>query len=166
MSEPPGPDELRRRRTLNWGLAAAAAVLWILAVYAWNQAGESEVKAWEEHVATLEPAAARAAGLRRKIEGLAVPIAEANAHDPAEMLDTLRELTRLLPETTRVVDLRIDGAAVLFSGLGTDVQKLIALLEASNKFEGVKFTSPIVRKEGSAIDRFEITMKREKGGAS
>lgn len=166
LSEPPGPEELRRRRTLNWGLAAAAVTLWVLAIYAWNNAAEREVKAWEDHVAMLQPAAARAAGLRRQIEGLAAPVAAANAHDPAAMLDTLREITRLLPDTTRVVDLRIDGSTVLFSGLGTDVQKLIGLLEASDRFRGVTFTLPIVRKEGSSIDRFEITMQREKGKGS
>ena len=166
LSEPPGTDELRRRRTLNWGLAAAAVLVWLLAIYAWNRAAESEVEAWEQHVASLQPAAVRAADLRRQLEGLSAPVAEANAHDPAEMLETLKELTRVLPDTTRVVDLRIDGATVLFSGLGTDVQKLIGLLEASNKFQAVKFTTPIVRKEGSTIDRFEISMQREKGKVS
>ena len=166
LTEPPGPDELRRRRTLNWGLAAGAALLWVLAIYAWNQSGASEVEAWEQHVATLEPAASRAASLRRQIEGLGAPVAEANAHDPAEMLDILRELTRVLPDTTRVVELRIDRGTIVFSGLGTDVQKLIGLLEASNKFQGVKFTLPIVRKEGSTIDRFEIAMQIEKGKVS
>lgn len=166
LSEPPSPEEVRRRRTLNWGLAAAAGVLWVFAIYAWNQSGARELESWEARVAALRPMAERGAALRRQIEGLSGPVALANAHDPAEMLNILRELTRVLPDTTRVVDLRIDRGSVTFSGLGTDVQQLIPLLEGSKIFKDAKFTSPIVRKPDSAIDRFEIALQLETGRAS
>lgn len=161
LAEPAGADELRRKRTLNLGLAVAAVAVWGLAIYAWGQAGESEIAGWESRIATLRPAAEQSAALRSRLEGMTAPIALANSQRPAEMLDVLQELTRVLPDTCRVVDLRIEGGQVQLSGLSPSAPELVGLLEKSDAFSNVKFVSPVVRKSESTLERFEIAMQRE-----
>jgi general secretion pathway protein L len=161
LAEPRGVEETWRRRRLNLGLALLGAAIWALAIYAWNQAGEREIANWEGQIAALRPAAESSAALRSDLEGMAAPIGRANAHHADAMLAVLQKLTRILPDTCRVVDLRIEGRAVQFSGLSLDAPALVGILEASDAFADVKFTSPVVRKSGSTLERFEIAMQRQ-----
>ncbi len=163
LREPQTADELRRRRRLRGVLVAAAVAIWGLALYAWGQSSDSEVQAWEVRIAELRPAAERSAALKQDVEGLAVPVARANAHNPAVVLDVLQQLTRLLPDTVQVLDLKIEGSAVRVAGLAASAPDLIGLLEVSNSFKDVKFVSPVVRKSETGVERFEIAMQREVG---
>lgn len=162
LREPLSADDRRQRRNLNLALALGAAIVWVLAAYAWNDAGAREAAAWQARIAELTPAAERSAALRRLIASLSAPVADANAHDPAAMLDVLNELTRILPETARIVDLKIDGDDVRISGLAFSAPELIGVLERSPRFANVKPVSPFVRRTDSAAERFEIAMQIER----
>lgn len=162
LSEPPGAEDLRRSRMFNLGLAFVATVVWTLAIYAWGESGRSEIERWEARIAALRPQAERSAALRQQIEGMAAPVARANAHDPAAMLNLLLELTRVLPDSVRVLDLKIEGDTVSFSGLAANAADLIGLLEKSKSFSDVKFASPVVRKNETGVDQFEIAMRLER----
>ncbi len=157
----PTPEERSRRRTFNLFLAVAAVAVWILAVVAWNDAGAREAEAWRARIAELTPAAERSAAVRRRIEAMAAPVTAANAHEPTQMLDILAELTRVLPQTARVVDLRVGGKEIALSGLAANAPALIAALESSPRFRGVKFASPVVRKSDGTAERFDIVMALE-----
>ena len=158
LRQPPSAESLRSRRNLNLGLAAAAALMWFLALYAWNQASEREVGAWQDRIAELRPAAERSAAVRRRMEAMIEPVAIANVHAPALPLEVLSELTKILPDTVRIVDLRVEGVDVLISGLAGNAPQLIGMLEDSPKFRDVKFVSSVVRRPDSDIERFEISM--------
>jgi general secretion pathway protein L len=164
LREPESAEDLRRTRLMTLGLAAAAVAIWGVAVYAWGQAGESEINRWEARIAELRPAAERSAMLRQELEGMAVPIAQANVLDPSATLGVLQQLTRLLPDSVQVLDLKIEGRAVEFSGIASNATDLIGLLEGSDAFKNVKFASPVIRKSETGVERFDITMQRE-GGA-
>jgi general secretion pathway protein L len=161
LGEPLGADDVRRGRVLNAGLATAAAVVWALAVSAWGQAGEGDIRSWEARVAALRPAAERGAALRQDLEGMIVPIARANAHDPAAVLNVLEQLTHLLPDNVRVLDLKIEGNAVQLSGIAESAPDLIGVLENATSFKNAKFVSPVVRSSGTGVERFEIAMQLE-----
>jgi general secretion pathway protein L len=161
LAEPPSADEVRRRRTLNIGLAVVAVAVWGFAFYAWNRAGEREIADWESQIAALRPAAEQSVALRNRLEGMTAPIGAARAHQPSAMLDVLQQLTRVLPDTCRVVDLRVEGNVVQLSGLSPSAPELVGLLEKSDAFSNVKFVSPVVRKAQSTLERFEIAMQRE-----
>jgi general secretion pathway protein L len=163
LSEPPSGDAVQRRRVVSLALGVAAAGLWGLAIYAWNEAGESEIRDWEARIAGLRPAAARSAAVRADVESLVQPIMRANAHDPAATLDVLLQLTRAMPDTSRVLDLAIEGESVRLSGIANSAPGLIGALETSTAFKGVRFTSPVVRSGESGLERFEIAMQLEKG---
>jgi general secretion pathway protein L len=165
LKPPADAEALRSRRNLNLGLGAGAAALWLLAIFAWNQAADRDIAAWQERIASLRPAAERSAAIRRQLEETIVPVSLANTHDPARMLDILDELTKVLPDTTRVVELRIDAGEVQFSGLSTKAPELIGLLEGSPRFKDAKFVSPVIRKPDSDIERFDLSLHVEGRGA-
>jgi general secretion pathway protein L len=159
LRKPPSADERRRSRILNLSLALLAAVIWVLALNAWGNAAESERASWNARIAELRPVAERSAAIRRRIEALIEPIAIANAHDPARMLNVLDQLTRTLPNDTRVLDFKLDGTSVEIAGLTSNAPDLIGKLEAAPAFKDVKFTSPVVRRAETTQDRFEIAMQ-------
>ncbi len=162
LSEPPSAEDSRRSRTLKLGLAFVAAVVWTLAIYAWGESGQGEIERWEGRITALRPQAERSAAMRQQIEGLTAPVARANAHDPAAVLNMLLELTRVLPDSVRVLDLRLEGDVVALSGLAGNAADLIGLLERSKSFSDVKFASPVVRKSETGVERFEIGMRLER----
>lgn len=165
LREPADAAAVRGRRKLNLALGGGAALLWMLAIFAWGQASERDIASWQERIAGLRPAAERSAAIRRQLEDAIVPVSMANTHDPARMLDVLNELTKVLPDTTRVVELHIEDNGVRFSGLSTNTPELIGLLENSRLFKDVKFVSPVIRKPESDIERFEMSMRLEGKGA-
>jgi general secretion pathway protein L len=165
LCEPPDAEALRRRRNVNLGLGAAAILMWLLAMMAWNQAGERDAASWQERIDAVRPQATRSAAIRRQLEAVSAPIAMANTHDPAQLLDTLNELTKILPDSTRIVEMRIEGRDVRLSGLSTDAPALIGLLENSPRFGKVNWASSLVSKPDSDIKRFEIVMNLEGRGA-
>ena len=140
-------------------LALLAAIVWVLALNAWGNAAESERASWNARLAELRPAAERSAAIRRRVEALIEPIALANAHDPARTLNVLDQLTRTLPNDTRVLDFKLDGTSVEIAGLTSNAPDLIGKLEAAPAFKDVKFTSPVVRRAETTQDRFEIAMQ-------
>ncbi|MCE9521371.1 MAG: PilN domain-containing protein [Alphaproteobacteria bacterium] len=164
LRAPLSQEVVRARRNTNLALATGAALVWGLAIFAWNDAGEREIGEWQARIADLRPAAERSAGVRRQMEAMMLPVSMANVHDAALPLAILNELTNVLPETTRVVDLKIEGVDVRLSGLATNAPELIGMLEASAKFKDVKFLSPVVRKPDSTIERFEIALHLEGAG--
>jgi general secretion pathway protein L len=159
LRKPPSADERRRTRVLNLSLALIAAVVWVLALNAWGNAGESERASWNARIAELRPAAERSAAIRRRVEALIEPIAIANAHDPARTLNVLDQLTRILPNDTRVLDFKLDGTRIEIAGLTSNAPDLIGKLEAAPAFKGVKFVSPVMRRAETTQDRFEIAME-------
>lgn len=159
LREPLSAEARRRNRMFNLGLALAAAIVWLLALHAWSNAGESEVADWQARIAELRPAAERSAAIRRRVDALTQPIAIANAQDPARTLKVLDRLTRTLPNDTRVLDFRFDGTRVQIEGLSSNAPDLIGKLEATPEFKDVKFVSPVVRRAEIAQDRFEIVMQ-------
>jgi general secretion pathway protein L len=161
LREPPSVDDVRRKRNRNLFLGAAAVCIWVLAFYAWSDAGAREESAWQEQIDQLRPAAERSAALRRQVQGLAGPIAAANARDPAAMLEVLSELTRVVPDSVRVLELKIEGGSVRIAGLADSAPALVGVLEQSALFADVKAVSAFVRRPDSGKDRFDIAMRLE-----
>jgi general secretion pathway protein L len=147
------------------GFALAAVAAWYVAVFAWGAAREREIDGWKAAVESVRPVAARTAALRREVEGLIEPLQIARDHVPAAALHPLAEVTKILPDTVRLAEYRMAEGAVDLAGLADDAPSLIAKLEASKLFKDVKFRSPVMRRPEMGKDRFEITMKLERGGA-
>jgi general secretion pathway protein L len=162
LREPLSDEERVRRRNRNLLVGGAALVMWALAAYAWSDAGAREEAAWQARIADLRPAAERSAALRRRIESLVSPVQAANAYDPAAMLDILNELTRFLPDTARVLELKIEGNQLRMAGLAGSAPPLIGMLEQSPLFADVKAVSAFVRRSDGGDERFDIVMRLER----
>lgn len=146
---------------INAAFVCGAAFAWYLAGAAWDMSRTRETEAWQARIAELAPAAKRSAALRAQLDAMAQPFAVARAHKPGLTLDVLSELTRLIPDTARLTELRLTGSSVDIVGLAQDAPALIAKLEASSLFKEVKFRSPVMRRPELNKERFEITMALE-----
>jgi general secretion pathway protein L len=60
-------------------------------------------------------------------------------------LPVLRELTELLPADVWLTALTVDRTGVELAGFAGSASPLIALLEASPRFDRVEFTSPVTK---------------------
>lgn len=151
----------RRAMLINAGLVCSVALVWYLAAAAWEVSREREIEGWRARIAELEPLAKRSAGLRAQLDAMAQPFAVASARRPGVSLALLNELTRIVPDTAKLTELRFAGRVVEIVGLAQDAPALIGALEASRFFKDVKFRSPVMRRPELGKERFEITMTVE-----
>jgi general secretion pathway protein L len=72
----------------------------------------------------------------------------------------LEELTSIIPEDSWLTEFRykVNERKVKLSGYAVSASKLIPILEESNMFEKVKFTSPITTEKGRDRERFRLEM--------
>ena len=82
-------------------------------------------------------------------------LADAQAARPA-MVQVLDELTRVLPDTTFLSRLQIDGEEVNLHGSSQAASELIAILEQLALLKAVRFASPVTRDARSGGERFHI----------
>ncbi|KSV75903.1 hypothetical protein N185_15775 [Sinorhizobium sp. GW3] len=66
------------------------------------------------------------------------------------------ELTKILPDTTYLTDLSLDGTAVTFSGFAQSAAQLISLVDQSNSFDRPILTGPVSRVPGRSGEQFQI----------
>lgn len=151
----------RRAMLINAAFVLGAAFAWYLASVAWDTAREREIEGWQTRIAELRPLAERSASLRRQLDAMTQPFMIARAHRPGRMLGQMVELTKLIPDSARLTELRMQGTTVELTGLAADAPGLIAKLEASKLFKDVKFRSPVTRRPELRGDRFEISQHVE-----
>jgi general secretion pathway protein L len=76
------------------------------------------------------------------------------------------ELTRLLPETAWLADLRVENDVLWIDGYARSASELVGIIASSPMFSGVALSAPVVREEARASERFQIRMKIETGGTA
>ncbi len=141
----------------------AAIFSWYFAGVLWDAAREREVEAWTSRIAELRPLALRSAALRQQVEAMTQPFAIAQAHKPGLVLEPMKELTALLPDSARLTEFKFSGEGIELAGLANEASQLISKLDASKMFKSVTFRSPVFRRPESNKDRFEISLKFEGG---
>jgi len=161
LRAPTGGAAPRRAVLVNIGLAAAAILAWYLAGVSWEAAREREIAGWKARIAELQPLAQRSVVLRQQLEGLTQPVAIARAHEPSLTLQVVGELTRLLPDSARLTELRLTRDVLELTGFADNAPELIAVVEASKLFKEVKFRSAVMRRPELNKDRFEMSLQLE-----
>lgn len=152
----------RRVLLVNFALACGVALTWYMAAVSWDAARAREVEAWQARIAELRPLAQRSAALRQQLDAMTQPFAVARAHTPGLTLDVVSELTKLMPDSAHLTELRLSADAMDLTGVAGDAPGLIATLEASKLFKDVKFRSPVMRRPELGKDRFEISLRLER----
>ncbi len=165
------PDELRKKPgKLGFYMMSGLAVLLLLAAlgwggsYLWRQ--HKAVKALNEEMRILTKEVAEIEDMQTRIREM-----ESRVNRIRELkqgyipvVDIIRELTGIIPETAWVQDFSFSDQGIQINGFADSTSDLIGILEASPLFENVSFLSAIVKgREGK--ERFSIGLKTEKGGA-
>ncbi|MCL4766554.1 MAG: PilN domain-containing protein [Hyphomicrobiaceae bacterium] len=79
------------------------------------------------------------------------------AHPSALVI--LEELTRVLPDSAWITELRFDGEAVELAGVATSAATLLPVLERSGYFTHAALTSPLTLIQSEDRERFSIRMR-------
>lgn len=150
-------------RTLLKGCAAAlllaAAVYGGLVLYRQDEG----LRRLEAEIASLS---ARAAELRKRQDSTAATFTQISALrvrklEAVPVIQIWEELSRQLPDTAWVVDLRIDQNTVTFDGFAASASELLATLALSPLFKDVTFTAPVTRDQQRGVERFQIRLRTD-----
>mgnify|MGYP001273121473 CR=1 FL=1 len=162
---PPG-EHLRApvTRLLGRAVIALAALAALLAAGSLALRLVSAQRSLTATEAALEAATREARSIRQRIGN-----AEASASDARQprlrriatppVVAVWEEITRTLPATTYLTDLRIDDGAVQIDGYAANASELIGVLAKSAMFTGIAFASPVTRDIQRGAERFQIRLR-------
>jgi len=135
---------------LSAGLAAAAALA--VTAYAGNML-DAEQQQLSRRIAE------RRASLRLSqtaVGGSAVSLLAKRKQTTPSSVMVLEAISRVLPDSTYVTELRIEGDKVQVVGISQDAPSLIRLMEQSPQFSHATFFAPTTRAQGDPGERFHI----------
>lgn len=75
------------------------------------------------------------------------------------VIQTLEELTRVLPDDTWVQSLDIKGNELQIQGETASSVRMIGLFEQSNLFKDASFRSPLTKGQASGTERFQLALQ-------
>ena len=75
------------------------------------------------------------------------------------VIQTMEELTRVLPDDTWVQSLDIKGNELLIQGETGSSVRMISLFEQSSLFKDASFRAPLTKGQGSGMDRFQLALQ-------
>jgi general secretion pathway protein L len=139
---------LLRRLMLGTGLAAAAS--FAVATYVGGTL-DGRLQELQQQVSQRR-AALR---LNQDTSSAEMLLARRKQTSPSSVM-VLESLSRTLPDTTYVTELRVEGDQMQVVGLSRDAPSLIRLLEQSPQFNRATFFAPTTRTPEEAGERFHI----------
>jgi general secretion pathway protein L len=163
----PGSDQRmisRRKQQLK---------LWILVILILLIAGSSLYQRYQlaeqlsQDIEAPKELAMQAKKLRSELEQLKQSrqyLTTRKAAAPSVLI-ILNELTILLPDNTWLTRLSIKDGEVTLKGESTNASVLISLIEQSELFLDVRFTSPVTINPRTQKEHFSLTARLESGGA-
>lgn len=146
-----GPTVPRLLRIALVSTAAAAAACLLLNIYVggWLQSEQEDL----QHRISQRRAALRL-DANGDTSGLGL-LAKRKQTTPSSVM-VLEAISRVLPDTTYVTELRIEGNKVQVVGLTQDAPSLIRLLEQSPQFTRATFFAPTTRAANESAERFHV----------
>jgi general secretion pathway protein L len=99
---------------------------------------------------------ARRAAMRRNTDGGAQRMLERRKQTTPASVMVLEALSKVLPDHTYVLELRIENGKVQVTGITKDAPSLIRLIEQSPHFEHAAFFAPTTQSSGEPGERFHI----------
>jgi general secretion pathway protein L len=156
------PWTLSRAQLVTAGMIGVAALLGLGLTFTQANKAERyldrvshEIRLLDPQVKVVESLAAEVAQRRRMLAALRTA---QETRIPA--LPVLRELTETLPAGAWLQGLTMDGQGVELVGQSDAASALIPLLEASDRLEGVEFTSPVTKTQNK--EQFRIRARWER----
>ena len=157
----PGPEVSSAWRPAAAALAVIAVVLGLSAVgihwgkreqalsalAAENVRLDAEVDEARQAVETASVSLTKLRRVQRLVEGR------------ASTLRIVEEVTRLVPDTAWLEELRIDGDVVEIAGLAASATALLPAFERSPLFHESRFTAPLQRDQATDRERFRLRVR-------
>src|SRR5215471_7920643 len=138
---------LLRMTLLGAGLAAAASLL--ISAYL-----GSEYAAEQQEL--QQKISQRRAALRiNRLDGAETLLARRKQSSPSSVM-VLEAISRVLPDTTYVTELHVEGDKMQVAGLTQDAPSLIKLIEQSPEFARATFFAPTTRGQNDPGERFHV----------
>ena len=75
------------------------------------------------------------------------------------LIETLEDLTRVLPDDTWVRTLDLKGKEIVIQGETASSVKLVGLFEQSNRFKDATFRTPLVKGQTQGVEIFSLALK-------
>jgi general secretion pathway protein L len=141
----------RLLRGILLAIGAAAAALLLVAAYLENSM-QSEQSALQRQISQRRAALRLDSNATGSAMGL---LAKRKQTTPSSVM-VLEAISRTLPDTTYVTELRIEGDKVQVVGMTQDAPSLIRLMEQSPQFSRATFFAPTTRAANEPGERFHI----------
>jgi Tfp pilus assembly protein PilN len=160
------PADQRVSHSRWWMIPTLAllALIGMLSVVLWKQPEYQDrqlLKRLEDEIARVEPDARRAQQLEQQIaaaKARAAQLDEFRTRTPQD-LETLLELTRVLPPPAWINTLDLTRTLVNLGGESPQADNLLSQLDNSPRFKESYYTAPLAR--GQAAELFRIRSTRE-----
>jgi general secretion pathway protein L len=157
------PHDLMQRLRVSWldcGLALLALVFAGLLILSPLQKRETIAARLEREIVVEKERAERNAELRHQLGLLTSTMGAVIDRQKRGPMFTLivAELTRLMPDDTYAVELRIEERKLLVLGYSESASNVIGLLEQTLLFGEVELISPITRDQQSGRESFQIAI--------
>lgn len=163
------PPEERSRNTdktryLNIGLGMAVLLLLITAISLPLLHKAKVIRTLESAIDMTTGKANLAGKLRGKVDQLDMGtrfLVEKKQSTPL-VVETIAELTRILPDDTWVTRLEINGPEVQVQGQSASAAALIPLLESSPELQNARFRSPVTQTPNAKTqERFHLSVEAQ-----
>ncbi len=158
-------EKEKRPLGLSYLLAAGVLVLLILNITLPFVRDREEVRILTEEIDALKADVRAVETLRSERKTLAEKIGEIRRFKASAplMLETLKEITRLLPDNTWLTRLKVTEREVFLEGYSESATGLISVLESSGLLKNASFTSPTIKDRRLNKERFRIKAELERG---
>jgi general secretion pathway protein L len=163
------PGEIGRLFTVPRVLAAAAAVLAVTAALLLLSRYQSALDDVQGRVGAQRT---KAATVRRALESSDAAVAELTRLQRLKLgqlpaVEVIEELSKLLPDSVWVTDLRLEGDVLDISGLAKSGATLLPLFERSKVFVEAALTAPLTFDQQEDKERFSLRVRvRQPDGES
>jgi general secretion pathway protein L len=163
MTDAPQEDLATATRLIGAGIAASVAWAVILSIFTLTMASSTRRE--------NEELAGRAKTLQRQLQAGRTPASMASLPAPqrawlsketaASSVIVLEALSRALPDTAHLAEIKLDGTTLRIIGNADDAPALLAPLEQSGHLSNVHFFAPTTRGPDGRQFRFHIEARVE-----
>jgi general secretion pathway protein L len=167
LSRGEAPSSLAGR--LSWAIVTAATLLVLVCAATVVVAMQRQDQALAQLEVETDAARKEAQAVRKRVQDAdtlsdRIGALRIRRAEGIRVIALWEEVTRLLPDTAWVTNLRIENEVLWIDGYARSASELVGIVARSPMFSGVAFSAPVVREEGRASERFQIRMKVESTG--
>ena len=156
---------------LNWAIGTAAALLLVVSVAVGLIVLQRQDQAMAHLAAETSAARKEAQDVRQRVqdaEGLLERVGRLRERraDGPRVIALWEELTKLLPDTAWLTDVRVEDNVVWIDGYAQAASELVGAIAQSPMFSAVALSSAVTREVQRGTERFQIRMKLERAKGS